>query len=597
MKKKFYLFLSSLTLITSLSSCGNNLKVPSLKKNEDTVLLTKIKNTPEKNKPSISVYKTLGILKEAKSYQKQEKLILSTNNSIFTYEEKIEKTEIKNNDEYFSSIATYEDDALIPFVHDAYLLNDTIIYKDDTDEIKAADIRPYKEVYGTLPDKLLTSFIINQESILTTALVNKKDNQYTYLIMLDKEKAGLNFLKSFKYYAELNTSPTFDENIEFYLTINEKYEPIKYSFKTNIKINEGKLKDSIVKIKSEANFTNLNKELSNEIYQIYKDNLNKTKEEVKSSKNVSTTDFGKDLYLSLINNTNLITGLTYKGNVISSNNSKTPFSISFKINPYYLINFNKDTFLKALSLTIKVNFEIQLSIYLEKGILYLNYRNIKSKINLIEDNNKKKQNNSKNELEEKLNILDYIEIKKDTNDESVYIIKPNQLIYNLINSSLKQLGITSIIDIKSLTASLKIKIENYNISIIDFNFTFLDYSIDVIGDVLKENYVVPSLTDYEEGINISIEKSVKDTVFANFLKDNLSFKLLINQTNDSKYNIEFCLVISLNDEIKNKLKENENKTELIESLINSNKIIIELKDNNIKIKILDSLNNDITPLL
>lgn len=581
MKAKKYLYIIIFSLIIcSLSSCSGKIIVPKLKKNEDTLIKQKLAKNPQNYDPKVTIFYSLSTLNKQTRYIKENNINILTYKNNIPFEEKITSNFYKNNKETYYHI---EGSSLINFSHSTYYDgNNKIAYKDDNNTIKCSNIEEYKNVYGFSNDKLLSSLIMNQESIIAAQMVqnNKAKDEYTYLVSFDMDKAGYLLNKQINFFGELNNTIDFTYTGEMVLKINKNYLPLSYEFKTKFRVNDDPFSSLTFELKSKVNFI-YNKEINKLDYKDLKAKINEQVEKVEKSKNVSSSVFLKEIIASYLKS-NFSSGINLEGNITIN---KSPINVTADIFYNPLISNTK----KALKFDITFNFKgYPVNIIYEESIFYMSIPNMKFKWE-IEDENKK---NAYQKNDTKLNILDYINIKKLDGSEKGYIIKPKRIFTSILLECLTKLGFKNLILEDDLDCYLTIKLTNEKISALSSKIQLKEYELASYFNLTSKKYETKDLSGYEQIVNIHRSLDPKKYNLESIFQNPIDIYLDIRK-NEGKLNVNLKLKFSFSNEIKEKINSlaNETLNDLLLDIKDSKYIIIKIENNKLYLILEDENGN------
>ena len=490
MKKKNLFFMSTALLfptLLNLVSCNDNSKIsiPDAISGKDT-LIAEIKDTPNRVDAKTAIFASLGKLSQASTYKKNSISKIESNKGVINYTQNATCEMIKNNDEYY--VDSISKSAFVNMEHEAFYKNNKVAYRNEKGEIKNTTYTNYLNVYGVTPEKLLSGQIFNQDTILFAKLDNYTSNEFTYTIVLDKNKSNELLKYQIKEFGSLNSHPSFVDNTEFTLKIKSDYTPISYSYSTIYNISIPVLGDLTCTETTSAMFTDFNKGVNIVDSVSFNKAINEEPTTItpsineESNKNVETV-------LKALLNYNLKQGIAIAGDVTIKDNVSIPLRINGRINMDKILS--KDLS-KAFDLTLKL--ANNLTITYHENNLYVNCLNNKYAFALT-------SLNTEIPSIKDININDFITINKDKDVEGLYEIKLADSINSLIFEALNGSGIIKIDNKDDLDISFLLYIYNNQINSLkakvnvnDTNYLSTDF---IIGNDI---YVLEDLSSYKNEI-------------------------------------------------------------------------------------------------
>lgn len=490
MKKKNLILMSTALLfptLLNLVACKDNNKVsvPDVISGKDT-LITEIKDEPNRVDAKTAIFASLGKLSQASTYKKNSISKIESNKGVINYTQNATCEMIKNNDEYY--VDSISKSAFVNMEHEAFYKNNKVAYRNEKGEIKNTTYTNYLNVYGVTPEKLLSGQIFNQDTILFAKLDNYTSNEFTYTIVLDKNKSNELLKYQIKEFGGLNSYPSFVDNTEFTLKINGDYTPISYSYSTIYKISIQVLGDLICTETTNAMFTDFNKGVNIVDSVSFNKAINENPTTITPSVNDESNKNFEAIFKALLNY-NLKQGIAIAGDVTIKDNVSIPLRINGRINMDKILS--KDLS-KAFDLTLKL--ANNLTITYHENNLYVNCLNNKYAFALT-------SLNTEIPSIKDININDFITINKDTDVEGLYEIKLADSINSLLFEALNGSGIIKIDKKEDLDISILLYIYNNQINSLkakvnvnDTNYLSTDF---IIGNDI---YVLEDLSSYKNEI-------------------------------------------------------------------------------------------------
>ncbi len=490
MKKKNLFFMSTALLfptLLNLVSCNDNSKIsiPDAISGKDT-LIAEIKDTPNRVDAKTAIFAAIGKLNQATTYKKNSTSKVESNKGVINYTQNATCEMIKNNDEYY--VDSISKSAFVNMEHEAFYKNDKVAYRNEKGEIKNTTYTNYLNVYGVTPEKLLSGQVFNQDTILYAKLDNYTNDEFTYTIVLDKNKANELLKYQIKEFGSLNSYPSFVDNTEFTLKIKGDYTPISYSYSTIYNISIPVLGDLTCTETTSAVFTEFNKIVSIVDSSLFNKAINETPSTINPSVNDESNKNFEAIFKALLNY-NLKQGIAIAGDVTIKDNVSIPLRINGKVNMDKVLS--KDL-ANAFDLTLKL--ANNLTITYHENNLYVNCLNNKYAFAL---NTFEGQMPSIKDID----INDFITINKDKDVEGLYEIKLTDNINSLIFEALNGTGIITIDNKEDLDISFLLYIYNNQINSLKTNFSvnnqnYLSTDFIIGNDI----YVLEDLSSYKNEI-------------------------------------------------------------------------------------------------
>lgn len=542
MKKKNLILMSTALLfptLLNLVSCNDNNKVsiPDVISGKDT-LIAEIKEAPNRVDAKTAVFATLGKLNQTTTYKKNSTSKIESNKGVINYTQNATCEMIKNNDEYY--VDSISKSAFVNMEHESFYKNDKIAYRNEKGEIKNTTYSNYLNVYGITPEKLLSGQIFNQDTILYAKLDNYTNDEFTYTIVLDKNKANELLKYQIKEFGSLNSYPSFVDNTEFTLKIKGDYTPISYSYSTVYNISIPVLGDLTCTETTSAVFTDFNKNIAIVDSTSFNKAINEEPTTITPSVNEDSNKNVEAVFKALLNY-NLKQGIAIAGDVTVKDNVSIPLRINGRVNMDKILS--KDL-ANAFDLTLKL--ANNLTITYHENNLYVNCLNNKYvfALNAL---------NTEMPSIKDIDINDFITINKDKDVEGLYEIKLADNINSLIFEALNGSGIIEIDKKEDLDISFLLYIYNNQINSLkakvnvnDTNYLSTDF---IIG---SDIYVLEDLSSYKNEIIKSFNVNVAFSSLEEIL--NGSITLAYDTLNANPLNaLTLQMDIRLTDNVKSLL--------------------------------------------
>ncbi len=350
MKNKKFLTVCLLSITAStLSGCGGA-SIPDVSDGKDTIV-DQLKGKPDENDAKNVVFATLGKLNTYQTYTKTSENHVTASKGFINYNQDSNATMIRNGDEYY--VDSVSKSAFVDMQHIALTKNNKVAYHNKDGEIKNANYDDYHSVYGVTPDKLLSGQIFNQETILLASLTETSDNKYTYKLVLDKTKANDLIAHQTQMFGGLNGLPTYLDNTEFDLVIDDTYTPISYTYKAKYTISINVLGDLTCEETCSATFDKFNETV--EIPD--SDSLNEAINETPTKIDVITPETKDENLTAIVNallNFDFNNGVSLNG-VAGINDYKLPLKISTKVDVDSLLKDGLDKALSDIDFSLEIN--------------------------------------------------------------------------------------------------------------------------------------------------------------------------------------------------------------------------------------------------
>ncbi len=503
----------------SLVSC-NDVKVPDVIKGEDT-LINDLSGNPDSHDAKEVIYAVLGKLNKTKTYERNATTITKAQKGVINYTQETTSKFVRNSDEYYAQSSSHSN--FVNSEHEAMLKNNLVAYRQNGSEIKTAEANNYASVFGVLPTKLLSGQIFNQETIIYAKLVSNNDNTYTYNIILDKDLANAALVYQMKEFGGLSSYPTFTDNTEFILNIDNTYTPLSYSVTASYNVSVAVLGDLACKEETTATFSNFNQQVSVPNTVELNAALNSSPTEIVPT-NQTNGDKNLEAIVSALLNSNIDRGISLTG-TLKLNDYYLPLKLNARANINEILTFDNQKIKNAIdaSLTIPTTF----------GNLKVIYHGYKIYVELFDKKivfDLPSSETSLTPINSSSLLTDFISVTKDDTSEEKYQVLLNGDLKAKLTNLLTNLGLLN--ENSNFDLSFDVYLNSNKLSKVCVLLTLGEHNFDtdfVFGDELFE---LPDLTTFESqlkvksNIDISFQKSI-----GQLIDGTINFKYNTTETN------------------------------------------------------------------
>lgn len=227
MKKNIcLLFICSMSL--GLFSCSStSQEILPYEKDKDTLYHIE-KKSPQDLSPEEAIYASLGKLDRTSTYLKSGTSFVYAEKDTVSYQWSTTILSIKNQEMYYQEYQL--DTSCVSFHHEAFLENDKIAFRKDGGNIACATKEDYIAYYGLSPDKILSGYLFNQDTLLSPTLTSYNEETFTYRFSLDPKTSTASTSKMMFRLGNMETLPTYQTPLLFTLKINKDFTPIECSY-------------------------------------------------------------------------------------------------------------------------------------------------------------------------------------------------------------------------------------------------------------------------------------------------------------------------------------------------------------------------------
>lgn len=466
-------------LSSLLFSCANETetKIPDAKSNQDTILhLSKV--NIDKLDSLTAVFASLGKTENLSSYQKNTVTTTILTKDMVTYTTSSTSLEIKNDAAYYQELCS--DNSLFSYHHIAYEKNQRIAVQENNEYycVLASD---YASYYGLLPSKVLSNYVLNQNTIKSIEKKQENDGSYSFIMELNESAANLENQQKLKL-KEYQNAPNYIEPISFTLRMKSDLTPISYQVKAEYYANIGSYSQMKCLETETATFSRYEEKIAipNEArleatcYETPRDILNKNQKA-----------YYQKIMMALMK-LDLKNGVLLEGTIPNGNSIKGTVNVHFKVDTFGFMSDPYSAFEGRVD--VKIN-EENTSIIYKDLVLYMNWKNHKIAINA----------QAIMGVISSLSVLstsyDSLEINKVEGLEDTYrIILKDDLLAGL-NENIVSIAHLLGISLSSPSLEVLITMPSNNIETIRLQLASNDISYGIDFKVSNQKYVTPDDLD------------------------------------------------------------------------------------------------------
>ncbi len=558
MRKKLLGVLTAIALImisAFATGCSKGSSTIPTGPDEDVIIDDEITVSPEEYGAKNAVYAVIGRLSKLSTYTTTSSgTSVASVAGLFNYVQKTDCFSIKHGDEFYS-----ESNSVSKFVsvkHEAFAKGDNIAYRVNGGTISNSSADAYKEVYGVTPEKLLSGHVFNDESIKYAKVLEARGDEYDIEIVLDKEKGNLLLYKQMKEFGGLNGYPVFSDDTTCTLTIKSDYTPVKFTYKSEYKVNVSVLGNLPCEENNEVIFSDFNGEVTIPDAEKFNAAMDSTPSEVIPTEEKPVDENRQNLVSALLN-ADIARGVALNG-IVSVNGKEIPLKLAVRADVDKIVNDEDADVLSSIDFTASFGvYEKSLSLTYHDKKLFLNLGDMRFVRDVLNDEDTSKVLSSLPAAVKNSDISSKFSLSK--NDE-VYEIKLNDLTTEVaLKTILKQFGLMGQ-NSKQFDMTLGMYVPSDRVGVVSFNLTtdVLDFRAKL--NLSDEKFVLPDLSDYYSDPQI-LRAGAEAEAILNLPKLGqfeikaqafVSYDLTKENTDDA-FKAEVGMV--LNEDLKNALKD------------------------------------------
>ena len=228
--KKVFIFLTIIFLMISCDSTeddvNNDNKEIIITDGESTVINNPSENDkPNSTTPNDSLFIMIGKIMNYNSYQVDVNGKVEAKKGFIKNNQDLTNLIIKNGkDNYYYSLSN----SIIKSEHTAFFRDNKVVYKMNNEDNNFVNLNEYIERFKVIPMKNVFGYILNNESILSSSLIDNQDGLYHLKYVLDPVKAMTLIVKQTKEFGDLKELPKFN-SVEIIVAMKEDYTPVSIS--------------------------------------------------------------------------------------------------------------------------------------------------------------------------------------------------------------------------------------------------------------------------------------------------------------------------------------------------------------------------------
>lgn len=533
-------FALSLALFAACS--GGSSSIPEVESDKD-MIITEVSSKPDAYDAKKAVYAAIGRLSRLSTYK-----TTSTGTSVasvaglFNYVQQTDCTSIKHGEEFYN-----ESNSVSRFVsvrHESFAKGDSVAYRVDGGNIANTSATAYKEVFGVTPDKLLSGHVFNDETIVYAEYLGADNGEYSFKVVLDKDKGNVLLYKQMKEFGGLNGYPEFTDNTVLTLVLKEDYTPVKFSYTSKYIVNVSVLGNLPCEENNEVIFSDINGEVSIPDTEAFNAAMSSTPSEVRPSED-KPVDKNREKIVSSLLKADLIRGVALCG-TLRYNNVELPVKVNARADIDKIMNDETADILSLIDLKVSLGaYEDSLSVTYHDKKIYINLADKKFVVDLPLD---EASAGVIGELPSALKSADLSSMFKVVENGETYTIKLNNVVMEtVVKSVLQSAGLAGENVDSEFDLSLNLYIPSDRVGKISVLLKTDLMSCGADFNLSDEMFVLPSLEDYTPdpqilrfGADVNLDAcgfNVKATAYFSYDITKISpveaFKAELNITVDS----------------------------------------------------------------
>ncbi len=526
------------------SNAADELTVESGK---DTVISETVDVTPDNYDAKKAVYAAIGRLSKLNTYKSE-----STGTSVATvlgaigYTQQTDCVFIKHGDEFYTS--SDSESKFVSVKQEVFAKGENVAYRVNGGEIKNTRAQDYKDVFGVTPDKLLSGHIFNDETIVYAELTSAAKDEYSFKIVLDKDKGNALLFKQMKEYGNLNAYPVFTDNTIVELTLKSDYTPVKLSYTSKYIVSVSILGNLPCVEKNEVVFSDFNKEVVIPDTEAFNQAMSAQPSEVTPSEE-KIIDKNQEKIIGALLKADFIRGVALSGTV-ECNDFRLPVKINGRADIDKIINDENADIFSLVDLKASLGiYEDSLAITYHDKKLYFDLADVKFVKELDLADMTGEMQTAFSELKA-IDVFSYLKITQEKDD--VYRIRLND---SRIESVIKKVLVSSGLAGANLNECFDLSVGLYiptdRVGVVSLNLTTDLIDLGAKFNLSDEKFVLPEDENYSNkpqilktGFNATIDLAG----FTATAKAYVSYDV-------SEFNLQKAVKAELNVTLGAKLKE------------------------------------------
>lgn len=482
-------FVLSLALFAACSQGSSS--IPEVESDKD-MIITDVSVKPDEYDAKNAVYAAIGRLTELSTYK-----TTSTGTSVasvaglFNYVQQTDCTSVKHGEEFYNDSKSVS--RFVSVRHESFAKGDNVAYRVDGGNITNASAVAYKEVFGVTPDKLLSGHVFNDETIVYAEYLGENSGEYSFKIVLDRDKGNVLLYKQMKEFGGLNGYPEFTDNTVLTLTVKEDYTPVRFSYTSKYIVNVSVLGNLPCEEHNEVVFSDINGEVSIPDTEAFNAAMSSTPSEVRPSED-KPVDKNREKIVAALLKADLIRGVALTG-TINYNNVELPVKINARADIDAIMNDENADILSLIDMKVSLGaYEDSLSVLYHDRKVYVNLADKKFVIDLPLDDSSADVIGT---LPSTIKNADFSSMFKVIENGETYTVKLNNVVAEtVIKSVLQSAGLAGDNVDSEFDLSLDLYIPSDRVGTISVSLKTDLVSCGAKFNLSDEKFVLPSLEDY-----------------------------------------------------------------------------------------------------
>ncbi len=482
------IFALSLALFVGCGSTGSGgLPVESGK---DTVISKVVGATPDKYNAKNAVYAAIGRLSQIDTYKSTSTgTSVASVGGLFGYTQKTDCVSIKHGDEFYTD--SNSESRFVTVKQEVFAKGGKIAYRVNGGDIVNTEAESYKEVFGVTPDKLLSGHIFNDETIAYAQFTSVENGEYTFRVVLDKDKGNALLIKQMKEYGNLNDYPVFTENTVIDLTLKEDFTPVKFSYTSKYIVNVSVLGDLPCVESNEVVFSDFNEEVAIPDTEAFNRAVSSEPSTITPSEEKEQDETSEKIVAALLK-ADLIGGVALNG-VVKYNGVELPVKINGRADIDKIMNDENADILSLIDLKVSLGvYSDSLAVTYHDEKLYFDLGDLK----FVKELEFEDETEDVFDTIADVDLSSYFAITEEDGD--MYTVRINNLLVeSMIKTALVNAGLAgdNINDCFDLSVGLYIPTDRVGVISLNLTTDLVDFGVDF--NLSDEKFVLPADENYE----------------------------------------------------------------------------------------------------
>ena len=489
-KNAMTIILSVITVlsISLFGACGNGNGTAVVPADEDKIIENADGN-PQDYGAKYVLYSALGKLKNHNTFEEQTEGKSQASKGVINYVQTISSRNVKNGDErYFESDSR---SCLVTSTHRAFEKGDKIAFVNGDSDIVCVSADDYKAVYGVTPAKMLCGFLLKDDTVVKAVRDDEAstDEISVYNYEIDKEKGAALIALQMREFGKLNGLPKYSENIKLTLTIKNDFTPVKLEISEKYNISVALVGELSCEQSTVSEFSKFNEQVEIPYSEDYNEAIGSTPAKINPATG-KKTDENLETIVSALLAQDVKNGVVLNGEV-EYNDVRVPVAVSLKADVNSILNGDKP-FAEAVSATISALPSTRaINVIYDNHKLYINVGDLKYVIST----NMGGGDSVSLDFGE-ADIMSFIKVSRDENDENVYKIELSDDVKPLVKMILQKAGVLG--ENEDFSFAVEFYIVNGRVGTVSVKFTTPTVSVSLNFAVSDKRYVLPAdLSDYK----------------------------------------------------------------------------------------------------